>query len=82
MAEALNVKKRESRGKREAKRLREAGSIPAILYGHGEANESLVIVADEMSSVIRHGGRVVELKGAVNEKAFIRELQWDVYLRI
>ncbi len=23
--------------------------------------------------------RVVELKGAVNEKAFIRDLQWDVY---
>lgn len=79
MAEALNVKKRESRGKREAKRLRLAGSIPAILYGHGEANESLVVVADEMATVIRHGGRVVELKGAVNEKAFIRELQWDVY---
>lgn len=79
MAEALNVKKRESRGKREAKRLREAGSIPAILYGHGEANESLTIVADEMASVVRHGGRVVELKGAVNEKAFIREMQWDVY---
>jgi large subunit ribosomal protein L25 len=79
MAEALNVTKRESRGKREAKRLRQAGSIPAILYGHGEANQSLAVVADEMASVVRHGGRVVELKGAVNEKAFIRELQWDVY---
>jgi large subunit ribosomal protein L25 len=79
MAEALNVTKRESRGKREAKRLRQAGSIPAILYGHGEANQSLAVVADEMASVVRHGGRVVELKGAVNEKAFIRALQWDVY---
>ncbi len=79
MAEALNVTKRESRGKRNAKRQRQAGSIPAILYGHGEANESLSVVADEIAAVLRHGGRVVELKGAVNEKAFIRELQWDVY---
>ncbi len=79
MAEALNVKKRETRGKRNAKRMRHAGTIPAILYGHGEENQSLVVVADEMASVVRHGGRVVELKGAVNEKAFIRAMQWDVY---
>ncbi len=79
MAEALNVKKRETRGKRNAKRMRFAGTIPAILYGHGEENQSLVVVADEMASVVRHGGRVVELKGDVNEKAFIRAMQWDVY---
>lgn len=79
MAETLNVTKRESRGKREAKRLRLAGSIPAILYGHGEENRSLAVGGDEMASVVRHGSRVVELKGAVNEKALIRELQWDTF---
>ena len=79
MAEALNVKTRETRGKRNAKRMRFAGTIPAILYGHGEESKSLVVVADEMASVVRHGGRVVELKGDVNEKAFIRAMQWDVY---
>ncbi len=79
MAETLNVKKRDSRGKRESRRLRRGGHIPAILYGHGEANFSLAIPADEMSSVVRRGGRVVDLKGAVNEKALIRDLQWDIY---
>jgi large subunit ribosomal protein L25 len=79
MAETLNVKPRESRGKREARRMRRLGTIPAILYGHGEANRSLTVGADEMSLVVRHGGRVVELKGAVNEKALIRDLQWDTY---
>jgi large subunit ribosomal protein L25 len=79
MAETLNVKMRETRGTRDARRLRRDGQIPAVLYGHGEATHSLVVVADEMTSVVRHGGRVVELKGAVNEKAFIRALQWDVY---
>jgi len=79
MAETLNVKTRESRGKREAKRLRSAGTIPAILYGHGEANRSLSLSAEEMASVVRHGGRIVELKGDVNEKALIRELQFDTY---
>lgn len=79
MAETLNVKTRDSRGKREARRLRDSGAIPAILYGHGEANQSLSVVADEMAAVVRHGGRIVELKGAVNEKALIRELQFDTY---
>jgi large subunit ribosomal protein L25 len=79
MAETLNVKVRESRGKREARRLRRSGAIPAVLYGHGEANHSLTVGTDEISSVVRRGGRVVELKGAVNEKALIRALQWDPY---
>jgi large subunit ribosomal protein L25 len=79
MAELLNVKTRDGRGKREARRLRRTGNIPAVLYGHGEANCSLAVIADEMAAVVRHGGRVVELKGAVNEKAFIRDLQFDTY---
>ena len=79
MAEVLNVEVRDGCGKREARRLRRAGSIPAILYGHGEANVSLAVSADEMATVMRHGGRVVELKGSVNEKAFIRDMQWDTY---
>jgi large subunit ribosomal protein L25 len=79
MAEVLNVKPRKSRGKREARRMRRSGAIPAILYGHGEANQSLAVGADEMALVVRRGGRVVDLKGAVNEKALVRDLQWDIY---
>jgi large subunit ribosomal protein L25 len=79
MAETLNVKTRKANGKRDARRLRRDGAIPAILYGHGEVNKNLAVVADEMASVLRHGGRVVELAGAVQEKAFIRALQWDTY---
>ncbi len=38
-----------------------------------------MITADEMAAVVRHGGRVVELRGDLNEKAFIRAMQWDTY---
>ena len=79
MADVLKVVSRDSRGKREAKRLRRGGSIPAVLYGHGEACVSLSLPSDAFAAAIRHGARVVELSGAVNEKALIRELQWDVY---
>jgi large subunit ribosomal protein L25 len=79
MAEALNVEVREPQGKRAARRLRSGGAIPGILYGHGEANVSLAVPKLQISTAVRRGSRVVELKGAVNEKAFIRDLQWDVY---
>ena len=79
MAEVLNVKPRDGRGKREAKRLRRDGAIPAVLYGHKEAAVSLAVPAEEMRAALRHGSRLVSLQGAVNESALIRELQWDVY---
>src|SRR6202166_2753361 len=79
MAEVLNVKKREPKGKRDARRLRASGVVPANLYGHGEKNLSLGINADEVRAAVRHGARVVDLQGVVKEKAFIRELQWDTF---
>ncbi|HUY36703.1 MAG TPA: 50S ribosomal protein L25 [Pirellulales bacterium] len=79
MSEVLKVELRQSRGKRHAKRLRIAGSVPAVLYGHGEANLSLQAQAEQVRSIVRHGARVVDLQGAVSEKAFIRALQWDTY---
>jgi len=79
MSETLNVQRRELRGKREMRRLRRAGTVPAVLYGHGEDNICLVAQSEELATIIRHGARVVDLQGAVAEKAFIRDLQWDVY---
>jgi large subunit ribosomal protein L25 len=79
MADVLNVEVRTADGKRVARRLRRNGAVPAILYGHGESNVSLSVKAEQISAAIRHGSRVVELQGAANEKAFIRDLQWDVY---
>lgn len=79
MSEVLKVERRATLGKRNARRLRNAGMVPVVLYGHGEQNLSLSAAADQVKAVIRHGARVVDLTGAVSEKAFIRELQWDVY---
>jgi len=79
MSEVLKVELRQSRGKRHARRMRLAGSIPAVLYGHGEANLSLKARAEQVQAIVRHGARVVDLEGAVSEKAFIRALQWDTY---
>jgi large subunit ribosomal protein L25 len=78
MAE-LNVQLRETRGKRNARRLRNSGSIPAVLYGHGQEAVALTIPAEGMEDVMRHGARLVNLVGAVREQAFLREVQWDTW---
>jgi large subunit ribosomal protein L25 len=79
MAEVLNVKIREQCGKRRVRRMRSAGEVPAVLYGHGKENKVLAISNDEFSTAIRHGARVVDLKGELDEQALIRDVQWDTF---
>ena len=53
--------------------------MPAILYGHGEDCVGLAAKREDVEAAIRHGSRIVELKGAVKTGALIRELQWDTF---
>ena len=75
----LAVELRESVGKRRNRRLRNSGKIPAVLYGHKKAVVNLMLDAEQVQAVLRHGGRFVQLKGAVNEQALIKECQWDTW---
>ena len=77
MADTLNVSVREQLGTNHTRRLRRSGHVPAILYGHGEKNVNLSIAASEVSSAIRHGAKVVDIRGAVSDSALIRDVQWD-----
>lgn len=77
MSDTLEVVSRTAGGSRESRRLRRQGLVPAILYGHGEKCVPLAARREAVEAVIRHGGRFVELTGAVKEGAVVRELQWD-----
>jgi len=79
VADTLNVEKREQTGSLRMKRLRQSGKIPAVLYGHGEGTSSLTVLEKELSKAIDHGSHIVELKGAANESALIKEVQWDAF---
>ena len=79
MALQLAVQSRETQGKHGNRRLRQSGTIPGILYGHGLECVPLAVAADELTAAIRHGSRLVSLTGAVSESAFIRDLQWDTW---
>ncbi|MDR1484282.1 MAG: 50S ribosomal protein L25 [Planctomycetaceae bacterium] len=77
--QTLSVKLRDSYGKRRNRRLRDGGNVPAVLYGHKQTVQSLTLSAEELSAVVRHGNRFVELTGDVTEKAFIKDVQWNTW---
>jgi large subunit ribosomal protein L25 len=79
MAEQLNVEVREIQGKLNNRRLRRSGSVPAVLYGHGLENVKLQVSEEALGNALRHGSRLVDLVGGVNESAFIRDLQWNTW---
>src|SRR5439155_21993053 len=80
MAESvvLVAETREERGKQAARRLRRMGKVPAVVYGHKEETLSVSLPLDDVQKAIRRGVRVVDLKaGGKEEKALIRDVQWD-----
>ena len=79
MTEVLDVKIRDQVGTRGAKRVRKAGNIPAVLYGHGSENVNLAVPAEQLEAALRHGSQLVELRGDVQDTALIREVQWDTF---
>lgn len=79
MSEVLEVKKRDLVGKLNNSRLRRAGKLPAVLYGHGKECLSLEVSADDLKSSLRHGAKLVQLKGAADGQALLQDIQWDTF---
>lgn len=81
MSDLLRVEARQTTGKRNNRRLRRAGRLPAVLYGHGEEPVSLILAADQVEASLRHGAKVVDLDGAASGKALLQDVQWDVFFQ-
>ncbi len=81
MAETATLKAetRTDSGSRKAGKLRKAGKIPGIVYGHKEPNVSVAVAADQLDRLIRvQHARVLELDiGGKKETVLVRDLQWD-----
>ena len=76
---SLEVEAREEVGKRRNRRLRQSGKTPAVLYGHKKEVVNLAVATDLLQAALRHGSRFVRLTGAVTERAFIKEVQWNTW---
>jgi large subunit ribosomal protein L25 len=74
----LEVQTRTKSGTNAAKQVRKQGLVPAVMYGHGEATQSLSVPAEELYKAIRHGVRIFDVKlGGNVQKTLLRDIQWD-----
>ena len=77
----LVAEKRTETGTSHSRRLRCEGKVPVNLYGLGQENVSLTISGDDLKPLVVSGIQVCDLViDGSEEKALIREVQWDVFL--
>ena len=69
---------RKGGGRNANERVRRAGMVPGVIYGHGEANETVAVPLHELESVLGKAAHVVKLTVAGKENQyFIKEVQYD-----
>ena len=76
---SLNATERTDRGTGVARKLRQSGQVPAVIYGHGREPQSLAINTreiDKLLSQISAASTVIELTvGTTTARTLIREIQ-------
>jgi large subunit ribosomal protein L25 len=75
----LKAQSRTDSGSRAAGKLRKQGLVPAVVYGHKQANAQVAVSAEALDRLIRvQHTRVLELEhSGKTETVLIREVQWD-----
>ena len=80
MAQTANVTvtPRKELGSRANKRLRDAGQIPGVIYGHKEAVVPITLPKKEVVNHLSHGAHVFDLAiDGKSEKVLVKEVQYD-----
>ncbi|QNN24548.1 50S ribosomal protein L25 [Planctomycetales bacterium ZRK34] len=72
----LKTAARERTGSKYAKRLRAAGQLPAVVYGHGQDPAHITLEAEQFVDCLHDGAHLVELEGK-GETCLIKDVQYD-----
>jgi large subunit ribosomal protein L25 len=74
----LTTEIRESFGKGAARKIRAAGKIPAVIYGHGTDPQHVTLPGHEVALIIRKANQVLELdiQGKI-QLALVKDVQKD-----
>ena len=71
----ITAKAREEKGSRANKRLRDAGLVPGVIYGHKEAVVTITLPKKELVGHLDHGVHVFDLATDGNtEKGLVKEV--------
>lgn len=74
----LEIKQRSELGSRANKRLRDAGQVPGVIYGHKEAVVPVTLSRRDLSHHVSKGAHVFTLKlDGKAEQVLIKDIQWD-----
>ncbi len=72
------AEKRDRFGKGAARKIRAAGKIPAVLYGHGIDPQHLTLPAHQLSLLLRKANAVLELDiDGASQLALVKDVQRD-----
>jgi large subunit ribosomal protein L25 len=78
MAEKIQAEIRDNFGKGAARKLRAAGKIPAVIYGHGSEPQHVSLPGHEVSLIIRKSNAVLDLDIAgKSQLALVKDVQKD-----
>jgi len=78
MARELKAEVRTVKGRHAAKRLRNDGQIPAVVYRDGKPGTDLTVPRNEWLKILAAGERVVTLKlDGADKQALIKAVQYD-----
>ncbi|WP_166984277.1 50S ribosomal protein L25/general stress protein Ctc [Paramicrobacterium fandaimingii] len=79
----LGAETRESFGKGAARKLRAAGKIPAVVYGHGEAPLHLTLPGHETMLLLRRSNALIELEvEGKKHLSLVKDVQRDPVTQI
>lgn len=75
----VHAELRDSFGKGFARRLRAAGKIPAVIYGHGTDPVHVALPGHQMSLIVRRANAVIDLdiEGKKGQLALVKDVQKD-----
>src|SRR5271155_4406699 len=74
----VTASKRGELGSRANKKLRDAGMLPGVVYGHKEAIIPVTLPHKEVVNHLNHGAHLFDLQlDGKNEKVLIKEVQYN-----
>lgn len=78
----LETETRESFGKGAARRLRAAGKVPGVLYGHGTAAQHLTVDAHALYLLVRRSNAIIDLQiDGKSQLALVKDVQRNPVLQ-
>ncbi len=74
----LKGEPRTKSGTRVARRVRQSGRLPAVVYGHGEPPESVSLDGHDVLVALAHGARTLAVDlGGATKQFLIKDVQYD-----